>query len=379
MTFNFHKSMLYKGFLSMGLIMLVVILGACNNSNADGESEEKSAEEFYDEEDIEFVVPFGTGGGTDVFARYMSPFLSENLEGSPDIQTVNITGGGSINGANEYVNMRDPDGQSILHTSASTHVPFFLDDPNVQYDLNELKPVAGLPTGGVVYVNPETGIEGPNDIQDADQELIYAGISATGLDIVTLLAYEVLDMDVQSILGYDGRGPARVAFESGESNIDYQTTSAYLNDVQYLVDEGSAVPLFSLGQLDSNGEVVRDPAFEDMPSLKEFYEEAYGEEPSGEAWEAYKSFLGSSFTVQKVMWIHSDAPEASYEALTNATQQISEDEEFVENGGEILGGYELYYGKELESLVNNMLDTDPEIIDWTKDWLQENYGVERVN
>lgn len=379
MTFNFHKSMLYKGFLSMGLIMLVVILGACNNSNADGESEEKSAEEFYDEEDIEFVVPFGTGGGTDVFARYMSPFLSENLEGSPDIQTVNITGGGSINGANEYVNMRDPDGYSILHTSASTHVPFFLDDPNVQYDLNELKPVAGLPTGGVVYVNPETGIEGPNDIQDADQELIYAGISATGLDIVTLLAYEVLDMDVQSILGYDGRGPARVAFESGESNIDYQTTSAYLNDVQYLVDEGSAVPLFSLGQLDSNGEVVRDPAFEDMPSLKEFYEEAYGEEPSGEAWEAYKSFLGSSFTVQKVMWIHSDAPEASYEALTNATQQISEDEEFVENGGEILGGYELYYGKELESLVNNMLDTEPEIIDWTKDWLQENYGVERVN
>lgn len=376
---NFKNKTWKNGIFLLSLASLLFILGACSNSNGGGGSNDKTADEFYVDEDIELIVPFGTGGGTDVFARYLSPFLSENIEGTPEIQTVNITGGGSINGANEFVNLKDPNGYNILNTSASTHVPFFLDDPNVQYDLNDLKPVAGLPTGGVVYVNPETGITGPEDIKNPSEDLIYAGISATGLDIVTLLGFEVLDMDVQSILGYDGRGPSRVAFENGESNIDYQTTTAYLNDVEYLIDEGEAAPLFSLGQLDSNGEVVRDPAFEDIPSIKEFYEEAYGEEPSGEAWEAYKSFLGSSFTVQKVMWIHKDAPDASYEALTNAVEKVSEDEEFIENGGEILGGYTLYHGEELESLVNNMLETDSEIIDWTKAWLQNEHDVEQFD
>src|SRR5699024_10024382 len=98
--------------------------------------------------------------------------------------------------------------------------------------------------------------------------------------------------------------------------------------------------------------------------------------PSGEAWEAYKSFLGSSFTVQKVLWLHEDASDASAEAITNAAEQISEDEEFVSEGEEVLGGYNLYYGEELDSLTQNMLDTDQEVIDWTTNWLQEEHEVE---
>ena len=364
----------FKPAFMLSLIVSIAILSACDGG--EGESSGETAKNFYEGESMEMVVPFGTGGGTDVFARYMSPYLTEYISGSPEIQTVNIPGGGSINGANEFVEMREPNGLNVLVSSASTHVPYLLGDPNVQYDLNELRPVAGLPTGGVVYTNPETGIEGPSDIENPDQDLTYAGISATGLDIVTLLGFEVLDMDVQSVLGYDGRGPSRVAFENGESNIDYQTTSAYLSDVQPLVEEDSAQPLFSLGQLDENGEVVRDPAFPDMMSIKEFYVEAYGEEPSGEAWESYKSFLGSSFTVQKVLWLHEDAPDPSAEAITNAAEQISEDEEFINEGEEVLGGYNLYYGEELDSLTQNMLDTDQEVIDWTTNWLQEEHDVE---
>jgi len=68
---------------------------------------------------------------------------------------------------------------------------------------------------------------------------------------------------------YDGKGAARVAFEQGEVNLDYQTSPAYLKNVQPLVDEGLAVPLFAFGILDENGDIVRDPVFPDMPSFAE--------------------------------------------------------------------------------------------------------------
>lgn len=369
--------LIFKKFnLTVGLVLMLLVstlLAGCNSESASGSSDGP----FYEGESLELMVPFGTGGGTDTFARFVTPFLNESVEGNPTTQTVNVPGGGSINGANEFVLSREHNGEFALVTSASTHMPYFLEDPAVKYDLKEMKPVMGLPTGGVVYVNPETGIEGPKDIQNPKQDLTYAGISATGLDLVTLLAFEVLEMDVEAILGYDGRGPSRVAFESGESNIDYQTTTAFLTNVTPMVEEGKAKPLFAFGQIDENGDVVRDPAFPDLPSLKEFYVEAYGEDPSGEAWEAYKAFLGSSFTVQKVIWLHKDAPEEAVKALSEGAEKVVKIPEFSEKGKEVLGGYTPYVGEQLEKVVNNMLDTDEEVISWVKDYLEKEHDIKR--
>ncbi|WP_010531846.1 Bug family tripartite tricarboxylate transporter substrate binding protein [Lentibacillus jeotgali] len=369
------KKLLKKSYLMTGIVLMLItaiVLTGCSSNSASG-----SSSTFYEGKSLELLVPFGTGGGTDTFARFVAPYLNENVKGSPTIQTVNVPGGGSINGSNEFVLSRKPNGQNALVTSGSTHMPYFLGDPAVKYELKDMKPVMGLPTGGVVYVNPETGIKGPKDLTKSNEKLTYAGISATGLDLVTLLAFEVLQMDVETILGYDGRGPSRVAFESGESNIDYQTTMAYLSNVKPLVKEGQANPLFSFGQLNEKGEVVRDPAFPDMPTLKEFYVKAYGEEPSGTAWEAYKAFLGSSFTVQKVIWLHKDAPKEAVEALSQGAKKAVEDPEFTKKGEEVLGGYKPYVGDQLDKVVKNMLNTDEEVTNWVKEFLEKEYDITR--
>lgn len=369
------KKFLGKIFLKSGLIIMLLIsvfLTACSSSKASNSDDPKN---FYRDSSLELLVPFGTGGGTDTFARYLAPFLGDYIEGNPSIQTVNVPGGGSITGANEFELQRKHDGYTTLVTSASTHIPYFLGDPAVRYDLKTLKPIIGVPTGGVVYVSPKTGINSPEDLKNIKTDLTYAGISATGLDLITLLAFEVLELDVQAILGYEGRGPSRVAFEQGESNIDYQTTSAYKTTVEPLVEQGQAIPLFALGQLDANGDVVRDPAFPDMPTLKEFYKQAYGKEPSGEAWEAYKSFLGTSYTIQKVLWMHDDAPEAAITAIKDAAANIVADEKFITDGEEILEGYQPYHGQELEDMVQKMLETDESVIEWTKKFLNEKYDI----
>ncbi|WP_096187178.1 type 2 periplasmic-binding domain-containing protein [Evansella halocellulosilytica] len=354
-------------FLISVLTAVTLSLAACNT-----ESETVSGEDevFYQDASIEMLVPFGAGGGTDVFARFVAPFLADHTDGNPNIQVVNVPGGESITGANEYATMKEADGLNVLTSSASTHTPFLLGQSAVHYDLNEMKSIVGFPTGGVVYTNPEIAA----NIQNSPEPLVYAGISSTGLDLVTLLSFEVLGLDVQANMGYEGRGPARVAFEQGESNIDYQTTSAYNSSIEPLIDQGTAEPLYSFGQME-NGELVRDPAFPDLPTLKEFYEDLHGEEPSGVAWEAYKTFVTSSFTIQKVIWTHGDAPEQAIEELRAGAEEMIDEQSFMEEGEEVLGGYEPYIGEELDSALNNMLDVSDDVIEWVKQFLLEEYDV----
>ena len=44
---------------------------------------------------IEFVIPFPTAGGSDVWARFFAPFLAEALPGKPTVVVKNVPGGGS--------------------------------------------------------------------------------------------------------------------------------------------------------------------------------------------------------------------------------------------------------------------------------------------
>jgi hypothetical protein len=51
---------------------------------------------------IEWVIPFAEGGGSDVWARFMAPFLSKHLPGRPNVIIRNVPGGGSITGTNDF-------------------------------------------------------------------------------------------------------------------------------------------------------------------------------------------------------------------------------------------------------------------------------------
>ncbi|GGJ76447.1 Bug family tripartite tricarboxylate transporter substrate binding protein [Virgibacillus salexigens] len=325
------------------LLILNLFLAGCQplsivSSNVTSGKEEQG----YNEAQLTMVVPYGSGGGTDVFARFMAKPLSNHIRNQPSIQVENVPGGGSITGTNEYVNSYDKDGTNLVATSASTHIPYLLDQSSVQYSFDELTPLVGAPTGGVVYGSADLNIKDGFDLGQVKEKLFYAGMSPTGLDLTTLLSFEVLEIDAKAVLGYEGRGPARVAFEQGESNIDFQTTTSYKQNIEPKVENGKAVPLYSLGQIDENGEVVRDPQFPDLPTVKEIYKELHGVEPKGQAWETYKHFLNATYTLQKVIWVHKSAPESKKEELKKAANELIKDEQFQQESSLILEDYEIY-------------------------------------
>ncbi|MFI7481588.1 hypothetical protein ACH9EU_04140 [Kocuria sp. M1R5S2] len=323
---------------------------------------------------VTLKVPYSAGGGTDTWARFVAPYLEEHVEGNPRLMVENVPGGESVTGSNEFVHSGGTSGESLLVTSGTTYFQALLGQPGVEFDFAEMIPLMLNGTGGVVYVNSSTGIESAEDLVDYTDTLSYGGISATGLDLTLLQAMDVLDVDIESTFGFEGRGPARLALERGEVNLDYQTTSAYKTQVEPLVESGQAVPLFSFGVLE-DGEIVRDPALPDLPTLEEVYENIHGEEPSGEAYEAYRAFLVPGYVYQKGIWANEGTPEEIVSAFRDAATEVAEDEEFVSAGEDVLGGYPLVSGETAEEDLRESFQIEDSVRQYTLDMLESEHGV----
>ncbi len=335
-----------------------------------------SAQVSFEGKTIEWIIPFSAGGGSDTWARFNAPLLSKYLPGEPTVVVVNEPGGGSTKGTNLFAARAKPDGLTILGTSGSTQFPYLLGDPRVRYEYADWKIVMASPTGGVVYTSPSTGVTGPEDIAKlADQDLIYASQGATSLDLVPLLGFKMMGLNVQHVFGFKGRGDGRLAFERGETNIDYQTSSAYIKNVQPLVDAGTAVPLFSWGALDDDGNLVRDPTFPDLPHFGEAYEMLTGKAPEGPDYDAYFAFFTAGFPAQKMVFLPKDTPQEIVDAYQAAVIAMKDDPDYQANKEAVLGTYEQVTGKAANSLFKKGTVISPELRKQVVDMLAADYGV----
>ncbi|HVZ02094.1 MAG TPA: hypothetical protein VHA35_21485 [Dongiaceae bacterium] len=336
------------------------------------------AQGFFDGQTIEWVVPFAPGGGTDVRSRFHVPWLKKYLKGSVNILIENEPGAGSVSGTNEYYLRREHNGLNVLSTGGSTNIAVMMQEPAVQFNYLNMIPIAGFPVGSVWYVASDTGIKTPADLLHPAKPLHYAGVSASGRDLSGLLAFDLFGLDVQVTLGHDGGGSTRLAFERGESNFDMQTTTAFRQSVAGDASAGNAVPLYTDGVLDEHGEVVRDPTWPDLPSVREVYTTLRGKEPSGPEWDAYKIALGTRGALNLVIWMHSDAPKQAVDEFTQAFRDMSKDPEYQKQLNEQTGGYPVIIGADvLEPMVKTSFDIDPKVIDWLFTWLEQKYDVPR--
>lgn len=325
---------------------------------------------------IEWIIPMPVGGGSDTWARFHLPFMNRNLPGNPTIVIRNVTGGGGINGTNQFAARARPDGLMILGTTASIQFPYLLGDPRVKYDYAKWTPVFASPTGGVLYVRPELGVRGPGDYAKlkAAPGLKFGSQGPTSLDIVPALAFELLNIDVQIVFGMQGRGQGRLAFERGETPIDYQTSSAFISQVMPLVREGKAVPLFSWGVLNDAAEIVRDPNFPDLPSFPEFVQAATGSQPSGPVWEAWLAMYAAGFGAQKFVVLPKGTPAGILDAYRASFRKTLAEPEYREKRGPVIGEYDEVIGAPAERAYAAATTMSADTRTWIREWLQRRFS-----
>lgn len=325
---------------------------------------------------ITFVIPFAVGGGSDIWGRFNAQFLAKYLPGSPAIIVRNRPGAGSIAGANYFAATAKADGLTILGTSGSTQFPFLLGDRSVKYDYAKWKVILAGPTGGAAYMSTKFGIKSLDELPKLKgKKLHYASQGLTTLDLVPLLGFRMLGLDVGHVTGFRGRGDGRLAFERGETTIDYQTTSSYKRGSEELVKKGQAIPLFSWGILDDTGKLARDPNFPDMPHFAEAFEKLNGRKPGGVEWDAMQSFLVSGFIAQKLIVIPKDAPADIIEAYRAAVRAMLKDKEYLAKRGEIIGEYEQVTDDPAEKLYQHATTISPASRAWVREFLSKQHNV----
>lgn len=326
---------------------------------------------------VEWIIPFSETGGSAKWANFYGPLLSEALPGQPTVVVKFMPGAGSTKGANYFQEQSGGDGTLIFGSSGSTQFPYLLDDPRVRYEYKDWNVVLASGTGGVAYLPPdladtleESGVDGL-----AEVDFIYGSQGATRLDLVPLLAWEMLGLNVEPVFGIKGRGDGRLMFERGEANIDYQTSSSYLSGVVPLVEAESAVPWFAFGALDDDGNIVRDPTFPDMPSFKEVCEAAPACETSGEKWDAWKAFFIAGFPAQKMVFLPAGASDEAIATYTAAFEAIKARPDFAEISKARLGVYPQMTGNAAKTALDSATDVPAAAKDFVSGWLEERYGV----
>ena len=326
---------------------------------------------------VEWIIPFSETGGSAKWANFYAPLLSEALPGQPTVVVKFMPGAGSTKGANFFQEQTYEDGTLIFGSSGSTQFPYLLGDPRVKYEYSDWNVVLASGTGGVAYLPPDLAAK--MDGMDASglqgEDFIYGNQGATRLDLVPTLAWEMLGLNVESVMGIKGRGDGRLMFERGEANIDYQTSSSYLSGVTPLVEAGTAVPMMTWGSLDDSGNIVRDPTFPDIPTFKEVCDATPACDTSGEKWEAWKAFFIAGFPAQKMVFLPNGASADAMVTYTKAFEAVKARADFAEISSKRLGKYPQMTGEAAEQAKSSATSVSPEAKAFIVNWLQEKYGV----
>lgn len=328
-----------------------------------------------DSDDLEVIVPFLPNGGTDIWARTVLPSLGQFLPGHPKVLIKNITGSRGHRAANDYARINPLHGRSLFVIAASMNIAYLLEDERVRYELSNWRALMAYSAGIVVYASPNLGIQHIRELKNSQQHLIMASIGPTSEDLFVLLALDILEIDITSIFGLGGRGAARKMFESGDVNLDFQTTPAFMKFVNPLVKDHKAIPLFSLGAFDSEMNYVRDPRYPDLPNLEEVYIDMFGFAPKSKAWQAWLSIYKATKGTLKFLVIPKATPEKIIHTYQNAIDNMLQDQSLLDTLNSKVGVDTISGADNAQKLMQEMIALPTETRTWLKQWIYEKYQI----
>ena len=342
-----------RGNVRRAAVLLPVVgllAAACGGGSEDPEGEgapaaggEAAAESCYEGETATFVVPFSPGGGYDVIARGMQPFLEDELGATVVVE--NQTGAGGLTAANELFNA-EPDGLTFGIFAAQGIVGSALAGAQgVQYDPEEFTYVARLAEDArVLLASPKSGIETVEDLQEyGEYQYATAGVGASDhIDANVVPTILGIEENTQIVTGFEGSSETELAVTAGEVEVGSGTLGTRLNGIE----AGDQVPLLLMGR-------ERDDALPDVPALLEL---------DLENTELAEAYIGLQ-EVGRSVFAPPGMDEACLTELQDAIQATLENPDFAEAVAENVDvPFEYADGDELRQAVENVLAAPEELV-----------------
>ncbi len=219
----------------------------------------------FPEKEVEIIVPFSVGGGTDTYVRQLARPLEEEL-GVPVIVR-NVEGAASLRGISE-VYRSDPDGYTLIAFNPPSPQMAIMEQGS-DFTVDEFEIIGRYALDGpLLSVHPDQPYDTFDELREAYNtgEITIKGTQSEGtiLHVSSILLKEFADFNYDSLVPYPGSGEIIAALLRKEVPAIISTTGAAINNVM----DGEVKPIAFLG-------LERYPGLPDVPSIAELgYENA---------------------------------------------------------------------------------------------------------
>ena len=220
-TFTFWSALLAR-------MCIAVVLASLAPAAARAQADDAS---YYKGKTVRIVVGYTTGGGFDLYARMIAPYLSKALGANVIVE--NQPGAGGITATNRMMTA-PPDGlQIMLVNGLAAAFGQFTEQTGVRYDLAKLEhlgTVSGNPWVWLVTANAPWK-NAQDVVADKRRYMWSAGGPIDGLSDGAAFTCEALQLDCNIVLGYPGSNDSAFSVAKGEMDMMYIVDTSAANYV----------------------------------------------------------------------------------------------------------------------------------------------------
>lgn len=293
---------------------------------------------------ITYICSGSAGGGLDLCARFIAPYLEAYLPGNGTITVENVTGGSNWNAYNRLINS-EPDGLTICTLATPQFCNYLNQSMQIPYTMDDYTPLANCVTDYccfAVRTDDErfTDVNSLTDLADflkenSDTEYLVSLTSGGGADELAMYEFEAI-AGVENLEGVnyaEGVNASRAGFLGEETDI----YSGKVGDTLNMMNEGTVKVLGVFAEERSN-------LMLDIPTGKE---------------QGFDIVLGSDRGIIVPNGMDSEL----YDLLLAAVEAASNDPAYLEQMA--AGGYEVNfiggeeyteYLREVENMVKGYAD-----------------------
>jgi tripartite-type tricarboxylate transporter receptor subunit TctC len=280
-----------------------------------------AAAQDFPTESVNYIIPFGPGGESDITARFQQPHFQELFD--EDLVITYKPGGGGAVGWSQ-LNSLSADGSTIM----GINLPHIIVKPkqgNVGFQTEDIVPVHMFHyTPDAIVVRADSEFETIDDLiaaaKDNPRQVIFSGSGkGTANHLAQVRFDEMAEIDT-TYVAFDGTGSSTTANLGGQVSAQWGYTTVGAT-------QGDEVRLLAVAMEE------RHPLFPDVPTFAELgYDLVSG---------AYRGIA-----------VPQDMPEEMRHAVADAIQQINDQDAFrqkmEENGFALL---DVAYGEDMDAFM----------------------------
>jgi tripartite-type tricarboxylate transporter receptor subunit TctC len=180
---------------------------------------------FYAGKTVRIIVGSTAGGGYDIYARAIAPFLAEHLPGKPTVVVQNMPGGGGMTSV-LFLDANAPkDGTTITIFNAGIITEAASNPAQARVDLTKMAWIGSATRSfRMCYFWHGTGIKTWTGLSRSREVTLGAtGLNSASYNDAAILK-NLLKQNVRAIAGYPGRTEVHLAAERGEVDGECGTT-----------------------------------------------------------------------------------------------------------------------------------------------------------